>query len=85
MADLWIGNVEAGTADEEIKDFLIKYGFLPFDAIEHNEGEGSRPAVKVSFAAVGPEALRRLQPRVRDMFWKNRKLNVQVMPDRSSD
>ncbi|WP_327381587.1 RNA-binding protein [Caballeronia choica] len=83
MADLWMGNVEPGTTDEEIKEFLIKYGFPPFDAIEHIEGDGSRPAVLLTFAGVGPEALRHLQPRVHDMFWKNHKINVQVMKDRS--
>ena len=83
MADLWIGNIETGTSDQEIKEFLTRYGFPPFDGIKHIPGEGSRPAVVVSFEGLGPEMLRRLQPRVHDMFWKNRKIHVQVMKDRS--
>lgn len=27
MADLWIGNIETGTSDQEIKEFLTRYGF----------------------------------------------------------
>jgi hypothetical protein len=83
MADLWIGNIETGTSDEEIKEFLTRYGFPPYDGIKHFPGEGSRPAVVVNFEGLGPDMLRRLQPRVHNMFWKNRKLNVQVMKDRS--
>lgn len=83
MADLWIGNVEPGTTDQEIEEFLSKYGFPPFDAITHIAGEGSRPAILLSFGSVGPETLRRLQPRVHNMFWKNRKIVVQVVRDHS--
>ncbi|MFL9913790.1 RNA recognition motif domain-containing protein [Paraburkholderia sp. RL17-337-BIB-A] len=83
MADLWIGNIETGTSDQEIKEFLTRYGFPPFDRIKHIPGEGSRPAVVVNFEGLDPEMLRRLQPRVHNMFWKKRKINVQVMKDRS--
>jgi hypothetical protein len=83
MADLWIGNVASGTSDEEIKNFLIKYGFPPFDAIEHIPGEGTHPAVRVTFNNVSPEALRHLQPRIHDIFWKNKTINVQVMVQHS--
>ncbi|MGF6920598.1 RNA-binding protein [Paraburkholderia sp. 40] len=82
MADLWVGNVEEDASDDEIREFLIKYGFPPFDEIRRIPGSGSRPAVQLTFKDVGPEILRRLQPRVHDMFWKNRKLVVQVMPER---
>lgn len=61
-----------------IKEFLTRYGFLPFDGIRHIPGEGSRPAVMVNFEGLGPEMLRRLQARVHNMFWKNRKISVRV-------
>jgi RNA recognition motif-containing protein len=80
MADLWLGNLATDTSDDEIKNFLIKYGFPAYDGIEHIPGDGTRPAVRVTFANVSPGALRRLQPRVHDKFWKNRRLNAQVMP-----
>lgn len=82
MTELLIGNVESGTSDEEIGAFLEKYGFPPFDDIQHLPGDGSRPAVLLTFRDAAPETLRSLQPRIQDMFWKNRKLEVQVMNER---
>jgi hypothetical protein len=82
MAELWIGNVEDETTDEEIKSFLCRYGFPPFDSIQRVEGTGERPAVVLGFNDVGPHVLHSLQPRVHNMFWKNRTLVVQVMPER---
>lgn len=82
MADLWIGNIEPNTTEDEIKDFLCRYGFPPFDTIERVEGTGERPAVVLGFNGVEPHVLRTLQPRVHNMFWKSRALVVQVMPGR---
>lgn len=82
MAELLLGNVESGTPDDEIKAFLVKYGFPAFDGIEHMPGDGSRPAVLLTFKDVAPETLRSLQPRIQDMFWKNRKISVLVMAGR---
>lgn len=82
MADLWIGNVEADTSDDEIKNFLVKYGFPPFDQIERHPGTGARPAVVLTFDDIPPDALRNLQSRIHNMFWKNRAIVVQVMPER---
>ena len=84
MTDLVMGNVEAGTSDEDIKAFLVKYGFPPFDAIEHMPGDGSRPAVLLTFKDAPPETLNSLLPRVQDMFWKNRKIHVHVVTERYS-
>lgn len=83
MADLWIGNIAGDATDEEIRDLLVKYGFPAFDGIERIPGDGSRPAVRLSFKGASPEGLRRLQPRIDDLFWKNRKMNVMVMPERT--
>jgi hypothetical protein len=82
MTDLMLGNIESDTSDDEIKEFLVKYGFPPFDAIEHLPGDGSRPSVKLTFNDADSESLRSLQPRIQDMFWKNRKLHVEVMTER---
>lgn len=38
MTRLLQGNLEPGTTDDEIRDFLVKYGFPPFDEIEHQPG-----------------------------------------------
>jgi hypothetical protein len=79
MASLMVGNVDAEATDDEIKQLLVKYGFPPFDAIEHLPGDGSRPAVLLTFADATSDSLRLLQPRVQDLFWHNRKIHVQVM------
>jgi hypothetical protein len=80
MADLWVGNVEADIAEGDLKEFLERYGFPPFDAIQYVPGTGESPAVILSFNKVNEEALRILQPRVHNLFWKNRSIVVQVMP-----
>lgn len=82
MTELLLGNVDSSASDDEIKAFLVKYGFPPFDAIEHMPGDGSRPAVLLTFNDAAPETLRSLQPRIHDLFWKNRKINAQVMSGR---
>jgi hypothetical protein len=74
--------VDADASDEEIKAFLVKYGFPEFDAITHMPGDGSQPAVMLSFSGAPPEVLRNLQPRIQNMYWKNRKLQAQVLASR---
>ncbi|RQH07161.1 RNA-binding protein [Paraburkholderia dinghuensis] len=85
MADLWIGNVEADVSSEELSEFLGRYGFPPFDAIQYMPGSGERPAVVLTFENVDIEALRMLQPRIHNLYWKNRTIVVQVVPPRRDD
>jgi hypothetical protein len=82
MAGLWMGNVDSSVSDDEIREFLGRYGFPEFDAIEHITGNGSRPAVLLTFNDAPAQALRNLQPRIQDLFWNNRKIHVQVMDQR---
>jgi hypothetical protein len=81
MAELWIANIEDGTTDDEIKALLVRYGFPHFDRIQHVPGDGSRPAVLLSFDSTEPMALRALQPRIHHLFWKNRTINVMVVQE----
>ena len=81
MSRLLLGNIEPGTTDEEIRDFLVKYGFPPYDKIEHEPGDGSRPSVLLTFATIDPSKLSSLQPRVNNMYWKKRKLSAQILRD----
>lgn len=85
MTDLFMGNVGLDVADEDIKAFLVKYGFPPFDSIRRVPGDESRPAAVLTFDTVEAELLRRLQPRVHDLFWNNRRIVVQVVPPRSDE
>lgn len=81
MARLWIGNIDETASDEELKDLLRKYGFPEPAEVERVPGDGSRPAAILTFEQVAPEGLQLLVPRVHDLFWKRRKLTVQVMRD----
>lgn len=85
MADLWIGNVDDNTSDDEIREFLIKYGFPSFDQIQRYSGTGTRPAVVLTFDDTTTDALRGLQTRIHNMFWKKRVIVVQVMPERDDN
>lgn len=79
MAELLITPVEAGTSDEDVRGFLLKYGFPSFDRIERVPGAGERPAVLVSFDDCSAAALRALVPRIHQVFWKKHTINVLVM------
>jgi hypothetical protein len=81
MARIWIGNIESDTSDEELRELLAKYGFPTCDALERVAGDGSRPAAIATFEGASPEGLRMLVPRIHDLFWKHRKLTVQVLRD----
>lgn len=81
MARLWIGNIEDNTSDEELQQLLTKYGFPTFSAIERVPGDGTRPAAIFTFEGASPDAVALLVPRIHDLFWKHRKLTVQVMRD----
>ena len=83
MAMLWIGNIAPGTSDDELKALLVKYGFPAWDGIQHVPGDGSRPAVMITFDTTDAIALQKLQPRVDNLFWKDRRLNVSIMPART--
>jgi hypothetical protein len=83
MATLWIGNIKPGTSDDELKALLVKYGFPACDGIEHVPGDGSRPAVMVTFETTDAIVLQKLQQRMDNLFWKDRRLNVSVMPARN--
>jgi hypothetical protein len=81
LAELLINPVEESTSDEEIRNFLIKYGFPSFDRIERVPGAGERPAVLVAFDDCSAAALRTLLPRFHQVFWKNHTISVLVMRD----
>ena len=82
MASLLIGNVGDSVSDDEIRALLARYGFPPCDSIEHMEGSGSRPAVLLRYGGAPAEALRSLQTRIQDLYWKDRKINVSVIDQR---
>jgi hypothetical protein len=82
MMHLLLGNIEPGTTDDEIRDLLVKYGFPSFDEIAHVEGDGSRPAVALTFNTIDATALSSLQSRLHNMYWKNRQLSAAIGRER---
>jgi hypothetical protein len=82
MAELLLGNVEESVTDEEIGEFLIRYGFPQFSEIRRVPGAGSRPAALVIFDDVTADGLRILQSRIHNLYWKNRTITALLLPTR---
>jgi hypothetical protein len=82
MALLMISNMAPGTTDDGVRQFLVKYGLPEFDDIEHAEGDGSRPAVTLTFHGLDADAMRKLAPRIHGMFWNSRQINALVLAER---
>ncbi len=83
MAKLWIANLP-DAADDEIDEFLQKYGFPSFDTITRVPGDGSRPAAIIDYPDLTEDMLGRLAPRVNDMAWRERKIFANAMPPERS-
>ena len=76
---LWIGNIAPGTTDDEIRAFVAKYApTLECTGIQRIDGDGSRPAAALEFAAAPLGSLDTVSMRLHGMYWKNRELVVQV-------
>jgi RNA recognition motif-containing protein len=75
---LWIGNIAPETKDDELREFLGRYGIDTVASIQRVEGEGSRPAAVVEVAAT-PEGLMKVTQRLNGMYWKGRTLTVQTI------
>jgi hypothetical protein len=77
---LWIGNIEPGTSDEEIRELVRKYASdLECTSLQRVEGDGSRPAAVLEFANPPLGALEKVSMRLNGMFWKERPLVVQTL------
>ncbi|HAP24930.1 MAG TPA: hypothetical protein DCR74_04640 [Achromobacter sp.] len=79
MAALLINQVEDTTSDEDIRAFLMKYGFPAPDGVKRVPSEGDRPAVLITFDGVTEPELQALLPRIHQMFWKNHTISALVM------
>ncbi|WP_423197544.1 MULTISPECIES: RNA recognition motif domain-containing protein [unclassified Cupriavidus] len=82
MALLMLSNLHPDTTEEQIREFLSRYGFPPYDEIERQEGDGTRPAVTLTFHALDIGRLQALQPRIHGVFWHGHKLNALVLRER---
>lgn len=77
---LWIGNIAPKTPDDEIRGLVKKYApDLECTGIQRVDGDGSRPAAVLEFAAPPLGALERVSLRLNGMYWKDRALLVQTI------
>jgi RNA recognition motif-containing protein len=77
---LWIANIEPGTTDEELREFVKKYApDLECVKIQRIEGDGSRPAATLEFADTPYGSVEKISLRLHGMYWKGRELFVQTL------
>jgi RNA recognition motif-containing protein len=77
---LWIGNIEPGTTDDEIREFVKKYApDLEITVIQRLDGDGSRPAAQLEFKDTPYGSVEKISMRLHGMHWKGRELYVQTM------
>jgi len=82
MALLMLSNLHPDTTEEQVKEFLDRYGVPPFDEIEFQEGDGTRPAATLTFASIDAAALRQYVQRIHGVFWNGHKINALVLRER---
>ena len=77
---LWIVNIEPGTSDDEIRQFVGRYApDLEVTKIVRLDGDGSRPAAQLEFKETPFGAVEKISMRLNGMHWKGRELYVQTM------
>lgn len=82
MSILMLSNLHPDTTEEQVKDFLQRYGFPPYDTYERQEGDGTRPSVTLTFQTVDLATLQPLVPRIHAVFWNGHKINALVLRER---
>jgi hypothetical protein len=82
MVELMLGNVEESVADEEINDFLQRYGFPPFDSIERVPAGSGSPIALLRFSDLPLEVLNLLRSRIHNVFWREHTISAQILPER---
>ena len=83
MTRILLGNIAEGTSEEEIKDFLQKYGFPAISRIEPvaGAGAGARPSVLLTFDGVDADMLRKRKERIHGIYWKGGSITARVLSD----
>ena len=80
MERLWIANIAPGTSDDELKELVKRYApDLECEAIQREEGTGSRPAALLTLTNRKFDSLGKLSLRLNGLYWKERKLTCSTM------
>lgn len=78
---LWIGNIEPGTDDATLSEFVTRYAKgITVAKVQRIDGDGSRPAALLSFDGDTFEAVPALALRLDGMYWQGRKLSCSAEP-----
>ncbi|HEY1291107.1 MAG TPA: RNA-binding protein [Burkholderiales bacterium] len=77
--NLWIGNIAPEVTDEELIEFVVKYGCPRPARIERVPGDGTRPAAVLAFGTEASNMVSKAQLRLNGMYWKGRQLLVQTV------
>jgi hypothetical protein len=80
MARLWLNNLPPEFSEDDLVSMLEKYGFPPFDALEQMPDNAQGRSVVLTFDGVDEELLRRLQPRIQNLYVGERTIRVHVAP-----
>jgi hypothetical protein len=76
MIKLWLANVAPEATDDDIKALMNAYApQLNCDAIQREEGDGSKPVAFVAVPGASRDALDKACARLDGMFWKGRRLS----------
>ena len=72
---LWIANIEPGTDDATLVEFVTRYAKgITVAKVQRVDGDGSRPAALISFTNKKFDSLGKLKLRLDGLYWKGRKL-----------
>lgn len=82
MSLMMISNLHPDTTEDQLKEFLARYGFPAYDEYERQEGDGTRPSVTLAFHTLELAQLYQLQPRIHGVFWNGHKINALVLRER---
>lgn len=82
MALMMLSNLHPDTTEEQVREFLGRYGFPPFDEAERQEGDGTRPSMTLTFHTADVVELNKLQPRIHGVFWNGHKINALILRER---
>ncbi len=76
MEKLWLANLDPAVADDDIRALVGRYApDIELAGIQRVEGDGSRPAVLLTFTGKKIDSLGKLKLRLDGLFWKGRRLS----------
>ena len=75
MEKLWLANLDPAAGDDDIRSLVGRYApDLELAGIQRIEGDGSRPAVLLTFTGKKIDSLGKLKLRLDGLYWKGRHL-----------